>query len=171
MDDYVLTRRSVRKFKNELINKNDIDLLIRAGFSAPTARNQKSKQFVIIDNKDILNKLSMVSNHSVFIKDAPLCIAVIGEEKEKLMTPLMENQDLASATTAILIMARSLNIGSCWIGISPVEDRMQKAKKILGINDGRFVFSLIALGYPIDDKAFYDTKKEDYTRVYYNEVK
>ncbi len=171
MDDFVLTRRSIRKYKAEPISKNDIDLLIRAGFSAPSARNQKSKEFVIIDNKDVLNKLAMASNHSLFIKDAPLCIAVIGEDKNKLLTPLMEDQDLASSTTAILIMARSLNIGSCWIGISPIEERMSKANEILGINDGRFVFSLIALGYPNDDKAFYDAKKEDYTRVYYNEVK
>lgn len=171
MDDFVLTRRSVRKYKAEPISKNDIDLLIRAGFSAPSARNQKSKEFVVVDNKDVLNKLAMVSNHSLFIKDAPLCIAVVGEDKNKLLTPLMEEQDLASATTAILIMARSLNIGSCWIGISPIEERMNKANEILGISDGRFVFSLIALGYPYDDKAFYDAKKEDYTRVYYNEVK
>ena len=85
-------------------------------------------------------------------------------------TPEMVPQDLSATTENILLAARALNIGSCWIGIYPIDTRMILAKEALNINDDRFVFSIIALGYPEDLSVFEEKDKLDLSDIHHNEA-
>lgn len=165
--DIILNRRSVRKYDlTQKVEYNTLVELCRYAESAPSARRQKSREYIIVDDKKIIDELSLVSKGSMILSECNTLIAVIGKNPSELVTPHMQVQDLSAATQNILLQATNLGIGSCWIGIYPHEDRVNPCKKILGITDERFVFSLIALGYPLNENSFYDAEKEPI--IHYN---
>ena len=169
MLDVIKNRRSVRKFKDEEIKKEHLLDLVEAGFMAPSARAQQSSAFVIVDDKEVLNKLKEVSPGARVLEGAKAAIVVFCKDVDKLLTKEMVLEDLGATTQNILLEATSLGIGSCWIGIAPLADRMEKAKEILNIKNG-FVFSIIALGYPLEADAFYQKDKIKKELIYWNKV-
>lgn len=167
--DIILNRRSVRKYN--LDKKIDYDTLVdlcRYAEAAPSARRQESREYIIIDDQAIINELSLVSKGSMILSECNTVIAVIGKNPEGLTTPHMQPQDLSAATQNILLAATQKGLGSCWIGIYPLEDRLEAAGKILNIKDNKFVFSLVALGYPLNDDCFYDANKLKMENIYHN---
>lgn len=167
--DIILNRRSVRKYN--LDKKIDYDTLVdlcRHAEAAPSARRQESREYIIIDDQAIINELSLVSKGSMILSECNTVIAVIGKNPEGLTTPHMQPQDLSAATQNILLAATQKGLGSCWIGIYPLEDRLEAAGKILNIKDNKFVFSLVALGYPLNDDCFYDANKLKMENIFHN---
>lgn len=167
--DIILNRRSVRKYN--LDKKIDYDTLVdlcRHAEAAPSARRQESREYIIIDDQAIINELSLISKGSMILSECNTVIAVIGKNPEGLTTPHMQPQDLSAATQNILLAATQKGLGSCWIGIYPLEDRLEAAAKILNIKDNKFVFSLVALGYPLNDDCFYDANKLKMGNIHHN---
>ena len=167
--DIILNRRSVRKYN--LDKKIDYDTLVdlcRHAEAAPSARRQESREYIIIDDQAIINELSLISKGSMILSECNTVIAVIGKNPEGLTTPHMQPQDLSAATQNILLAATQKGLGSCWIGIYPLEDRLEAAAKILNIKDNKFVFSLVALGYPLNDDCFYDANKLKMENIHHN---
>lgn len=160
-------RRSVRKFKDKLIEDKDLDLLVRAGMQAPTAVNQQANCFYVVKKKENLEKLGSLLSTASMLKKANAAIIVL-IDKSKLKREIMMQQDAASATTLILLEATNLGIGSCWCGIYPNSDRMQAVNEVLNISDNFIVFSLIALGYPEDDNALRFIDRYDESKVYFD---
>ena len=143
--DIVLNRRSVRKFDlNKMIPHEDLVDLIKHGEAAGTARRQKSREYIIIENKDIINELAKIYE----LTDAV---------DEWIPTP-----DCALALENIMVYAVSKGIGTVMLGTYPNKDRFAAANKLLKLTEDKFVFTFICLGYPIDkDNAFYDMNKFD----------
>ena len=162
-------RRSVRKFdKSRKIDYDTLLELCRIGEFAPSARNQKGREYVIIDDEKIINELATVSKGAAVLANGVAAIAVIARPKEELVTPCMQEQDLSSAVENILIAATQMGIGSCWIGIYPHEERIEPCDKILNVAGGKHTFALIALGYPEDENAFYEKDKLTEDMIYHN---
>ncbi len=167
--DIILNRRSVRLFDvNKKVTYEDMYELVRYGEAAPSARRQKGREYIIIDDKKIIDELATISKGALVLANCEACIVVVGKNPDGLVTPLMQIQDLAAATENILLAATSKGIGSCWIGVAPIEDRTNLATKILNVGNGGFVFSIIALGYPLNDDAFYDAKKLEDDMIHHN---
>lgn len=158
--DIILNRRSVRSFDlNRKIDFDTLKKLCEYGEAAPSARNQKGREYVIIDDEKVIKELSLVSKGSMVLTNCNTVIAVIGKNKEELLTPHMQEQDLSCAVENILIAATQMGIGSCYIGIYPLEERILACNEILGVVNHAFTFALIALGYPKEENAFYDKNK------------
>ena len=87
-------------------------------------------------------------------------IAVIGKKNDELPCKEFQAIDLACATENIMIEAVDKGIGSVMIGTYPIEERIKNANQVLGLNDGRFVFTFICLGYPLDKDCFIEREKE-----------
>lgn len=165
-------RRSVRKYNDKVIDKDTLIKLCEAGFLAPSARNQDSRAFIIIDDEKVISLLSTISMGAKVLENAKCAIAVIGINSDKVPTPRMMDQDLAASTQNILLKATELNIGSCWIGVHPIEERSNLAKEILNVKGNDYVFSIIALGYIDDDSIFYRRQdKIKYDHIYANGMK
>ncbi len=165
----ILKRRSVRKFDlSKKVSYETLLELCKYAESAPTAKNQKSREYIIIDDDAIIEKMAPIAKGTMLLKDCNTVIAVIGVSPDSITTPVMQAQDLSAATENILIHATELNIGSCWLGVYPHEDRMDALNEILEVKNGSFVFSLIALGYPKDENAFYDSNKFNIEKIHHN---
>ena len=161
--DAILERRSVRKFNLEKRIPNEILVdLIRHGEAAGTARRQKSREYIIIENKDIIEKLSNIYVRSTMrVNECNQIIAVVGKDPATLPCAPFEATDLALASQNIMLKAVEYGIGSCMLGTYPDKERLEKTKEVLNLKDNKFVFTFICLGYPKDENAFYDMNKFD----------
>ena len=156
----VFNRRSVREF--DLTKKISYETLVelcKAAEAAPSARNQQGREYIIIDDKKIIDELSLTSKGSMVLSKCNTAIAVLGKDPKTLSTPHMQIQDLSCAVENILIEATNQKIASCYIGVYPLEERMKLCNDTLKVSNNAFTFALVALGYPKEDSVFYDKQK------------
>ncbi len=147
----IFHRVSVRKFEETKVEKEKLEKLLRAAMQSPSAMNQQPWEFYVIEDKDILLKLSKATPYSMCVKNAPMAI-VICYQKE---TPANEYKeiDCAIATENILLEADGLGLGGVMIGVAPVEERMQKVEEILSLPTNLRAFTIIPIGYPLKQKT------------------
>ena len=162
--DLIYNRRSVRKF--DLTKELPDELLkeiIKAGMQAPSARNQQPWHFLVVKNKDILNKLSTVSTGSRILENANCAIILLMEDDSKLVSKEFKIVDMAASIQNIMLEATKHKIGTCWIGVCPNKERMEGVKNI--INSQKDVFAMLAIGYPLDENAFHSLNRYDEERI------
>jgi nitroreductase len=151
----IFKRRSIRKFKNEALQEEEISFLLKAAMAAPTANNLREWHFVVIDKRDLLDQLATVHPYARMLKTATAAIAVCGDTSVQPVSGYVA-VDGAAATQNILLAATSLKIGSVWLGVYPREQRMKDIAQLLGLPDQIMPVSLIALGYPDEKKPAND---------------
>ena len=156
----IYVRRSIRKYLDKEISDEDVKKILKAGMNAPTARNLKSFEFIVVRNKDILTKLSEMKQSAYFVKDSNVTIVLLARELSDYW-----QQDLGAVSENMLLEATYLGIGSCWVGITPNEQYENYARDVLFIPKDIRVFSLITLGYPKEEKTPNDNYYED--KVHY----
>ena len=153
--DGILTRRSIRKYTNKSIPDEVIKELLEAGVSAPSAGNQQPWQFIIIDNREVLDEASQVLPNGKLLKDANKAILVCGDlnlETHKGYWPI----DCSAATQNILLAAHAKRLGACWLGIYPREERVENLKKLFKTPEHIIPFSVISLGFPDEESKKVD---------------
>ncbi|MEF8848162.1 MAG: nitroreductase family protein [Candidatus Thermoplasmatota archaeon] len=166
----VLTRRSIRKYsQKEDISKEDIELFLKAGMNAPSAGDQKPWHFIVLDDKNLMERIADFHNHASMLKYADKAILVCSkvDDLEKKIFRRHWPSDCAAATENILIVANAKNIGACWIGIYPDEYNIKNMGELLNLDKGVIPYSLISLGVPLERKKprdFFDKKRIHYNR-------
>jgi len=161
----LLTRRSIRKYTSQAIPEEIIKKLLNAGMHAPTARNLQPWHYVIIDKREMLDKLSIAHPYAKMLKEATLAILVCGDKHIQEAEGYII-QDCSAATQNIMLAAHTLGLGSVWLGMYPREERMQKVSGLLDIPDHILPVALIAIGYPDEQKDAPDRYKTE--RVHWN---
>lgn len=148
MENAILKRRSVRKFKDMAVPRELIDKLLEAAMAAPSACNRKPVDFYVITNEEKLQEISMCGRFTRF--KSPLIIVVVGNLKRALPLGMADYwiHDAAAACENILIEATSLGLGSCWCGVHPQKRTMERVSEALSLNDKQIPFAIIKLGYP-----------------------
>lgn len=143
----ICKRRSIRKYTGEVISEDDIKKILEAGMNAPTARNLKPYEFVVVKDKVMLNKLSEMKKNAYFVRDCNVTIVLLAKELSDYW-----QQDLGAVSQNMLLEATHLGIGTCWVGVAPNEEYENYARELLEIPSDVRVFSLIAFGYPNEFK-------------------
>lgn len=161
--DIINNRRSIRSYLNKPLEKEKIDLIIRAAMQAPSAINQKPWRFLVITNKEKLDEYSTKASTSIFIKEAPCGILFLIDNRSLKAEPMCY-QDMAASVENALLEATNLQIGSCWCGVYPRENRMKVMKEVFNIPDYFIPFALVVLGYPknSEDMKYIDRYDESY---------
>lgn len=154
----IKNRTSVRKYKPEQITEEKIDMLIEAGRLAPTAANQQRYKLVIIDDEDIKKRLSVACNNQTFVGTASHVIAGTSDQDWK-----WNQVDLAIVLEHIVLEAKELGLGTCWIGAF----NEQEVKKILDIPENIKVVALLTIGVP-DEVPRHTSRKKVEDLVSYN---
>lgn len=148
----IFERRSVRVFTDEMIDKDIVERIVKAGLASPSACNRRPFEMIVINNKEILSSLLLGRLESKPLLTAPLAIVVaVDTEKAIKRAPLYWACDASAATENILLAATSLGLGSLWLGVWPQEDKMESIKNALSLPPSIIPFSLIALGKVGDD--------------------
>jgi nitroreductase len=163
--EVIFNRRSVRKYKDQPVEKEKIEKLLRAAMQAPSAGNQQPWEFIVVQDKENLRQLSEASQYSKLVANSPVAFVLLANGSE-LRFPGNWEQDMGAAAENILLEAVELGLGGVWIGIAPEEDRMNYVKKMFNLNDNLKPFCIISIGYPDgQENKFVD--RFDESRIHY----
>ncbi|MGE5827058.1 MAG: nitroreductase family protein [Micromonosporaceae bacterium] len=144
--DALRARRNVRTFTPQAVPSGDLDRILEAGRRAPSAKNGQPWDFVVVTDRDELQRLSGVWVGAGHVAGAAAAVAIVAPQLEDARSASMLQYDLGQATMAIAIAAADLGLGTCH---SAVEDQ-NLARELLGFPADRFLAYLLSVGYPAD---------------------
>lgn len=132
-------RRSMRQYTGEELTQEQVVALMRAALMAPSSKRSNPWQFIVVDDKELLRKLSLCkAQASQFIADAALAIVVAAD-------PLASDvwiEDGAIAATYLQLQAEDLDLGSCWV---QVRERFTAS----GQSSNDYVHEVLSLPLPL----------------------
>ncbi len=167
----IYLRRSVRKYKLDDVPDDIIKEFIRAGTYAPFSVTE-SRRFVVIKNREMIGRLSkrakklwldsMDESDPVTQKlgiknmlespafdifyNAPVLILIYATPDARA-----PQYDCATAAQNMMLAARSLDIGSCWIGLGMPLDSDADTRQELNVPEGYRLMTPLIFGYPATD--------------------
>lgn len=167
--DLLLKRRGVRRFKDEDISKKDLEKILEAGLLAPTSRNRKPCNFLIVENKDTLEKLAK-SKESGAEMLAGCNKAIVVVANTLISDTWIEDSSIALGY--MHLMAASLDIGSCWVQIhlrktADGEDSEKVVKEIIGLDDYFRIVGILALGIPYGEVKPHTLEDMDKSKIHF----
>ena len=152
----IMTRTSLRKFDTERpVTQNDLDAILRAGMSAPSAVNRQPWHFVVVSNREKLDALAAGLPYCQAAKTAPVAIVVCGA-KERFLGGVDDElwvQDVSAASENVLLAINALGLGGVWTSVYPHADRIAVVRNVLDLPDNLVPFNVIPLGYPTSRHA------------------
>ncbi|MFA5874165.1 MAG: nitroreductase family protein [Anaerolineales bacterium] len=150
--EIIFHRRSIRKYTDQSVEPEKLDLLLKAAMAAPSAMNCKPWEFVVVTDPETLaqfRKRLIFGN-----RNAPSAIVVCGNPSLSTnpAARLFWVQDCSAATENILIAAVSLGLGTVWVGIHPVAEFVRVVREIAGLPKHVTPLGLLYVGYPAEEK-------------------
>lgn len=110
----LINRRSYRKYLDEPLSGDAVRLIMEAALLSPTSKNRHSWEFVLVEDKEMLAKLSTCKpNTAAFVADAALAVVVLGNPLESDVWI----EDASIAAINMQLQAEELGIGSCWVQV------------------------------------------------------
>ncbi len=161
----ILARRSVRKFTEEEISVDKLQMLLKCAYHAPSGHNMQSWQFTVVQKEADIQKLKDAARESAQHKK----VHFYGFENPKVVILVSNNrrnpdgcQDASCAAENIMLAAHSYGIGSVWLNPLMTLRDEEPVKTVLdqfGIPENHIVWATIALGYAISDGAVLKKKE------------
>ena len=149
--DAIFNRRSIRKYKPNIVSHKKIGDIIRAGMAAPSARNDQTWHFVVIDDRETLDKIADFHPYGKMLYHAPVAILVCAD-MSIAKAPDYFREDMSATTENMLLTIHDLGLGGVWLAVFPREDRMENCSKLLNLPKDVIPFSLISFGYTDESK-------------------
>jgi len=143
----IFNRRSIRKYTDRPVSREDLHDLLHAGMSAPTANNTRPWQFVLVTDRTILASLVM-DKYTQAVKDAQAAIVVCGDINKDMMKGALNIIDCTAAVENILIEAADKGLGSVYYAAYPMEDRAAHVRKILSLPENIIPYAVLPIGWP-----------------------
>ncbi|MFR9651745.1 MAG: nitroreductase family protein [Rikenellaceae bacterium] len=163
----IMTRSSVRSYTDQKIESEKIETMLRAGMAAPTAGNKQPWEFIVVDQREILDAFPPIIKGARMAANAQLAIVVAGIPAKSPM-PEFWIQDCSAATENILLAAHAIGLGAVWCGAYPdnSEGRVAKMQELLNLPEGTIALNVIVIGFPNSEPKVKD--KWDPAKVHYN---
>ena len=165
----IFNRASVRVVKDAPVEKEKIEMLLKAAMQAPSAGNQRPWEFIVVEDKKTLEQLSETDPYAKFVAKVPAAIVALGNTNE-MRFPEHWEQDLGAACENILLEAVSQELGAVWLGVAPLKERMDHITKVFDLPDNIRPYAIIPFGYakrPYEVEERYDADRvhfEEYTQ-------
>lgn len=151
----IYQRTSVREYTSEAVDSDVLLELVRAGMAAPTAMNRQPWEFIIIQDREVLDILGTIKPP---VGKAPAAIVVLGNTATSGSWVI----DCSAATENILLAATSFGLGTVWTGAHGNANFEALLKETLNLPDGIMPLSVIAVGHadgtPTPKDKFDDSK-------------
>lgn len=156
----IFARRSIRKYTSKKVEEHKIKKIIKAGFAAPSCGNQRITNFIIIRDRDRLDKIADIHGYAESLRQANAAVAVCANLEEEMYEGFWV-QDCAAAAENMLTEAVHLDLGAVWLGVHPKERIVKEVNSILELPEHVKALSIISLGYPAEEKKPSDRYLEE----------
>ena len=110
----LLNRRSIRKYTSQPLDPDAVRLILEAGLTAPTSKNQRSWQFVVVEDKEMLARLGECKpSYATSVANAPMAVVVVADMTKSDAWV----EDASVAAIIMQLQAADLGLGSCWVEV------------------------------------------------------
>ena len=151
----IRNRRSIRKYKEDMVSKEIIEKIVEAGTYAPTGMNKQTPIIIAVTNKELRDKMSKL-NAKVMGREetdpfygAPVVLVVLASKEYHTYI-----YDGSLVMQNLMLAANSLGVGSCWIHRAKEVFESEEGKQLLkewNIPDNYVGVGHCILGYPTDE--------------------
>ncbi len=164
----IMTRTSVRSYTDQPVEEATLDTLLRCAMAAPTAANKRPWRFVVINERAILDTISVRFKNMGMAAEAPVAVVLCGDTESTLDGQGRDFwvQDVSASAENMLLAAHALGLGAVWCGIYPMSDRVGEFKEMLNLPDNIIPMACVCIGYPSGNP----TPKDKWTpdNIHYN---
>ncbi len=161
----IYTRRSVRQFTDEPVDRSQIIEIIKAGTWAPSGLNNQPWRFVVVTSDDVRKELSKQTTSRSIIERAPACIAVF-VDRNAVYNEVKDHQAMGACIQNMLLAAHSLGLGAVWLG--EILKNADAVQKLLDLPEEMELMAVVALGHPAPGK--HSSQRKDVSEVLLKEL-
>ncbi len=158
--DFITRRRSIRKFTGEPVHPNDLVTLLKAGMSAPSSNNRRPWRFLVVTDPQKIRAICEAHPYARFGAEAGAVIIPFGIPDRRHYF----FQDFGACVENILLAAAGLGLGATWCGMN--RERQTLLRSIAGLPEKYWLFSVIPVGYPSEQKP--PRTQYDESKIYWN---
>lgn len=168
LHDLLINRRSIRRYTDQPLDPEQVKLILEAALMAPTSKSSRAWEFVVVEDKDMLLRLSQCKPAGAMpIEKASLAIVVAVDSTAT--DPWIEDGSVAAAF--MQLQAADLGLGSCWIQVrgrfaadgTPSEEYVQES---LGMPENMNIVCILTFGHKNEERKPMDTDKLLWERVH-----
>lgn len=166
--DLIINRRSIRRYTDQPVDADHVRLILEAGLMSPTSKNSRSWSFVVVEDKEMLQRLGdLKPSYAASIANAPLAIVVCSDMTKSEAWI----EDASVAASFMMLQAADLGLGSCWVEVrdryredgEPSEEYVREA---LGIPEEMAVVCILSIGYKNEERRPIDPAKLQWEKVH-----
>jgi nitroreductase len=158
----IMTRRSIRAFKDTPLADDQIKTLLEAAMNAPSAGDGRPWEFVVTTDRAKLNALAdEVDEGNAMFKQAQAAVLICLDKSLEGFAGFGE-QDCACAAQNLQLAAHDMGLGTVWIAVINVPPRVAGCRNVLGVPEKLTPFALFPLGVPdetLEAEYRYDESK------------
>ncbi len=148
--DLLFERHSVRQYRDEAVAPDDLDLILQAGMSAPSAVNSQPWEFLVVQDRARLIECATIRKFWAMLAQAPLAILVNANlEGYKGSSKDFFVQDCSAAAENMLLAATALGYGGVWLGVHPLTEPQEKLRELFHIPQEIIPTVLLSIGKPL----------------------
>lgn len=147
----IFTRRSVRRFSERRVEDEVLHTILCAGMSGPSAVNARPWQFLVVRDRETLNKMADAGGGGAMepLRGADFAVLVCGDlHRAFSKAPDFWIVDGSIAAQNLILAAHDLGVGSVWLGTWPVEARVKAQQALFALPEHIVPHSIVAFGYP-----------------------
>jgi nitroreductase len=146
----ILKRKSARHFTDRNVTQDELDLIIKVAFAAPSGMDLQPWEFIVITDRKTLDELAEALPYAKMLFQATAAFVVCGipysSNPEKGSKYWM--LDCSTVSQNVMLAAESLGLGAIWTACWPYPERMEPVHNILGIPENILPLSVIPIGEP-----------------------
>ena len=165
----IMTRVSVREFTGEKISEAQLDTLLRAAMSAPSAINKQPWAFIVVTDEAKIAALGEALPYSRCSNKPAVAIIPCGDLSKAIpgeMSAFWVN-DVSAATENLLLAAHAMGLGAVWTGLHPDMNRAKMVQEMLGLPEHIIPLCVVPVGVPAEQPEVKDKYKPE--NIHYNE--
>ena len=168
--ELIKNRRSARIFSDQKLSSNEVETIMKAALLSPSSKNKMPWEFVLVEDKDILNQLVDCKKRATKpLESCALAIIV-------LANPLLSDvwiEDASIASTMMQLQIEALGLGSCWIQIRgretiQGENSEEFVRLLLDAPTHMQVLDILAVGHKMGDIAGKDDENLKWEKIHIN---
>jgi nitroreductase len=169
MIELLRDRRTIRVYENRPVAPESVEILKEAALRSPSSRRKDPWQFVFVESREKIETLSRCKEHgSGVLKGAPFAIVVCADENVSDVWV----EDCSIASILLQLTAQSLGLGSCWVQVrnrrhSEEISSDRYVHDVLELPEHWRVESIIAVGYPAEQREGKPREELDYGKIRY----
>lgn len=142
----IFNRKSVRKYTERPVDKEMLETLVRAGMAAPSSRDRRPWEFIIVTDRNLLDTMGDGLPLARMLKETKQAIIVCGDT---IKSNNAWQLDCSAAAQNVLLAAESMGLGAVWTAAYPYPERMKVVRDALQLPEHIVPLTVIPVGYPV----------------------